>query len=70
MDTMDRYYNHFKHCDTCKPATLADPVCVPCPTGQQLWNRHIAFQNRCAASIDDSDGPTCYPLGGFDEYND
>jgi hypothetical protein len=72
MDAMDCYFAHFKRCDACKPATLEDPVCVPCPTGQQLWSR---YQSRIRAEGADAgqdlgSGPSIYPLGGFDEYHD
>lgn len=70
MDTFDRYLRHFRGCPDCKPATAEDPVCVPCPTGQKLWNRHEAANRIAASGIDDYTGPSCYPLGGLDEYHD
>lgn len=69
MDTLDRYLSHFRRCAKCKPATAEDSVCVPCPTGQKLWNRHEAA-SRTTADVDDHPGPSCYPPGGLNEYDD
>lgn len=72
VDVLDRYLEHSKGCANCKPATVEDPVCVPCPTGQKLWNRYEAQQRIQAASAagDPGPGPSVYPLGGLDEYRD
>ncbi len=74
---MNRYLDHFCVCENstavnrCVPATLKDPVCRPCPEGARLWSAHQRYQNMCAASEDRSGpDPSCYPLGGLDEYND
>jgi hypothetical protein len=68
MDALDRYMNHSKACAECKPATTEDPVCVPCPTGTQLWNRHRRVGRDTGPAFDE--GPSVHPLGGLNEYDD
>lgn len=69
MDALDRYLKHSRGCAECKPATSDDPVCVPCGYGRKLW-ASVQRENRMADADDTGPGPSCYPLGGFNEYDD
>lgn len=72
MDALDRYMKHSRGCTECKPATSDDPACVPCGYGRKLWFG-VQRENRmadAAAASDPGPGPSCYPLGGLNEYDD
>lgn len=72
MDALDRYLKHHRGCGECKSATPEDPVSVPCGYGQQLWAR-VQRADRAAAALaanDPGPGPSTYPLGGLNEYDD
>lgn len=72
MDALDRYLKHHRGCKTCKPATVEDPVCMPCKYGRALWAgvQRENWAADTAARDDPGPGPSCYPLGGLNEYDD